>query len=109
LSVTLPKRLGIYYGWPSLVQGSNWNVTASIGIFSQFDLVVFGDGIESPAHGDHVNTQTVIQALNSLGKLPFGYVDMGVTTQNLSISQMQIAVNNWTAMGVKGIMWDDAG
>jgi hypothetical protein len=47
--------------------------------------------------------------LNSLGKLPFGYVDMGVTTKNLSISQMQIAVNNWTAMGVKGIMWDDAG
>jgi hypothetical protein len=77
--------------------------------FNQFDLIVFGDGIASPSHGDHLNTQTIIQSLDSLGKLSFGYVDLGVTTQNLSISLMQITVNNWTLMGVKGIMFDDAG
>lgn len=109
MSVNIPKYLGIYYGWPSLVQGANSNLTAAIQTFSQFDLIVFGDGLASPSHGDHVNTQTIIQSLNNLGKLTFGYVDLGVTTQNLSISQMQIIVNNWTAMGIKGIMWDDAG
>lgn len=109
LNINIPKSLCIYYGWPSLVQGVNGNLTAAIGTFSQFDLIVFGDGIASPSHGDHINTQTIIQSLNSLGKLTFGYVDLGVTTQNLSILQMQIIVNNWTMMGIQGIMWDDAG
>jgi hypothetical protein len=107
--VNVPKRLGIYYGWPSLVQGANGNLTDAAATFSQFDVVVFGDGISSSSHGDHTNTQTIIQSLNTLGKLSFGYIDLGVTTQNLSIAQMQTVVNNWAAMGVKGIMWDDAG
>ncbi|CAF3918781.1 unnamed protein product, partial [Rotaria sordida] len=106
LSVNVPKRLGIYYGWPSLVQGANWNLIAAINTFSQFDLIAFGDGIASPSHGDHANTQTIIQSLNNLGKLTFGYVDLGVITQNLSISQMQTTVNNWLAMGIKGIIYD---
>ncbi|CAF3525016.1 unnamed protein product, partial [Rotaria socialis] len=38
--VNVPKRLGIYYGWPSLVQGVQGNLTAAISIFSQFDLIV---------------------------------------------------------------------
>lgn len=109
LSVTAPKRLCIYYGWPSLVQGANGNLTAALNTFNQFDLVVFGDGIASLSHGDHTNTQTLIQSLNNFGKLTFGYVDLGVTTQNLTISQMQGIVNNWAAMGIQGIMWDDAG
>ncbi|CAF2233508.1 unnamed protein product, partial [Rotaria magnacalcarata] len=65
----------------------------------QFDLVVFGDGIASPSHGDHTNTQTIIQFLSNLGKLTFGYVDLGITKQNLSILQMQ-------AMGVQCIIYD---
>ncbi|CAF5224305.1 unnamed protein product, partial [Rotaria magnacalcarata] len=88
------------------VQG---NLTAAISIFSQFDLVVFGDGIASPSHGDHTNTQTIIQSLNNLGKLTFGYIDLGVTTQNLTILQMQTTVDEWAAMGINGILWDDAG
>ena len=108
-TVTVPKRLGIYYGWPSVVHGANGNLTAATAVFSQFDLVIFGDGLSSASHGDHANAQTIIGSLNSLGKLVYGYVDLGVTTQNLSIVQMQTTVNNWVAMGVKGIMWDDAG
>ncbi|CAM4741663.1 unnamed protein product [Rotaria magnacalcarata] len=108
-NVNVPKRLGIYYGWPSLVQGVQGNLTAAISIFSQFDLVVFGDGIASPSHGDHTNTQTIIQSLNNLGKLTFGYIDLGVTTQNLTILQMQTTVDEWAAMGINGILWDDAG
>jgi hypothetical protein len=107
-NVNVPKRLGIYYGSPSLVQDTNGNLSEAIDIFNQFDLIVFGDGIASPSHDDYNNTQIIIQALNNFGKLTFGYVDLGVTTQNLSISEMQIIVNNWTIMGIQGIMWDDA-
>ncbi|CAF1227707.1 unnamed protein product [Rotaria sordida] len=109
LIVNVPKRLGIYYGWPSLVHGANWNLTAAIITFSQFDLIVFGDGISAKSHGDHVNTQTIIQSLNNIGKLTFGYIDLGVITQNLSILQMQTTVDEWAAMGIQGIFWDDAG
>lgn len=109
LNVNIPKLLGIYYGWPSLVQGANYNLTAAVTTFSQFDLIVFGDGISSSTHGDHANTQIIIQSLNNLGKLTYGYIDLGVTTQNLSIQKMQTTVDDWAAMGIKGILWDDAG
>ncbi|CAF0862878.1 unnamed protein product [Didymodactylos carnosus] len=108
-SVTVPKYLCIYYGYPSLVDGSNWNVQNATAQFQQFDLIVFGDKIWNSSHGDHVNTQTIIGNLNQLGKSSYGYIDLGVTTQNLTIAQMQVAVQNWSAMGVKGIFWDDAG
>ncbi|CAF3800276.1 unnamed protein product [Rotaria sp. Silwood1] len=109
LSVNIPKRLGIYYAWPSVVHGANGNLTAAIITFSQFDLVVFGDGLSASSHDDHVNTQTIIQSLNNIGKLTFGYIDLGVTTQNLPISQMQTTVDDWAAMGIQWIFWDDAG
>ena len=111
VKVKLPKRLCVYYGWPSLAQNANGNLTAAIGIFNQFDLIVFGDGISASSHLDHANTQTIIQGLTGYGKLSFGYVDLGVSssTQNLSFAQMQTSVSNWAAMGVQGIMFDDAG
>ncbi|CAF1344096.1 unnamed protein product [Rotaria sordida] len=43
------------------VQGTNWNLTAAINTFSQFDVIVFDDGIASSSHGDHANTQIIIQ------------------------------------------------
>ncbi|CAF3058923.1 unnamed protein product, partial [Rotaria sp. Silwood2] len=109
LNVNVPKRLGIYYVWPSLVHGAYGNLTLAINTFSQFDVIVFGDGIASSSHGDHANTQIIIQSLNNLGKLSFGYIDLGVTTKNLSILQMQTTVDDWQAMEIKGILWDDAG
>ncbi|CAF2856563.1 unnamed protein product [Rotaria sp. Silwood2] len=109
LIVNIPKRLGIYYGWPSVVDSANGNLTAAIITFSQFDLIVFGDRLSVSSHGDHVNTQTIIQSLNSIGKLTFGYIDLGVTTKNLSILQMQTTVDDWVTMGIQGIFWDDAG
>ncbi|CAF4714684.1 unnamed protein product, partial [Rotaria sp. Silwood2] len=36
LTVNIPKRLGIYYGWPSVVDSANGNLTAAIITFSQF-------------------------------------------------------------------------
>ncbi|CAF3439424.1 unnamed protein product [Rotaria sp. Silwood1] len=108
-SVKVPKYLAIYYGWPSLVENSQGNVTAASNWFEQFDLIVFGDGIWKTTHGDHVKTQAIMSNLIARGKKVFGYVDLGVTTQNLNRKQMRQAVDGWSSMGANGIFWDDAG
>jgi hypothetical protein len=97
--VKVPKYLAIYYGWPSLVDNSQGNLTAASNCFEQFDLIVFGDGIWKTTHGDHLNTITIMSNLIANQKKVFGYVDLGVSTQNLSVAQMQEAVNGWLAMG----------
>ena len=98
-SVKVPKYLAVYYGWPSLVQNSQGDVTKASTWFKQFDLIVLGDGIWKPTHGDNVKTKAIIQNLITAGKKVFGYVDLGVSTQNLTETQMRQAVDGWVAMG----------
>ncbi len=98
-SVKVPKYLAIYYGWPSLVENSQGDVTKASNWFQKFDLIVFGDGIWKKTHGDHLKTETIIENLINGGKKVFGYVDLGVSTQNLSDAQMREAVDGWSAMG----------
>ena len=104
-----PLRLAIYYGWPSFVNNSQGDIDLAIQHFSQFDIVVFGDGLEHFSHPDHKNTATIIRRLVNQGVQVYGYVDMGVSTQNLSVSTAQQYVDAWHRMGVTGIFWDDAG
>jgi hypothetical protein len=99
-SVKVPKYLAVYYGWPSLVENSHGDVTIASIWFQKFDLIVLGDGIWETTHGDHIKTKTIISNLIFHGKKVFGYVDLGVSTQNLSEVQMREAVNGWATMGV---------
>ena len=71
--------------------------------------MVLGDGLEHPTHGDHAKTRTIIKLLVREGVEVYGYVDMGVSTQNLPLATAQQYVDEWRAMGVTGIFWDDAG
>jgi hypothetical protein len=107
--VARPKQLCIFYGWPSYVNSSGGNISRAIAEFSKCDMTVLGDGIEHVAHGDHGPTASIIAALRQAGKEGFGYIDLGVSTQNLPISNMQAYVNEWQAMGASGIFLDDAG
>jgi hypothetical protein len=107
--VARPKQLCIYYGWPSLVNGAGGNVARAAAEFGKFDMIVLGDGIEHTNHGDHGPTTSIISALRQAGKEVFGYVDLGVSTQNLPLAVMQDYVNEWQAMGASGIFLDDAG
>jgi hypothetical protein len=104
-----PKQLCIFYGWPSYVNSSDGNIGRAIAEFSKCDMTVLGDGIEHADHGDHGPTASVIAALRQPGKEVFGYIDLGVSTQNLPISNMQAYVNEWRAMGASGIFLDCAG
>jgi hypothetical protein len=75
-------------------------VTKASILLQKFDLIVLGDGIWETTHGDHIKTKTIISNLIFHGKKVFGYVDLGVSTQNLSEVQMREAVNGWATMGV---------
>ena len=41
-------RLAIYYGYPSLVNGANGDLEKAARVFSAYDVVVLGDGLEFP-------------------------------------------------------------
>ena len=44
----VPKRLAIYYGIPSLVNGAQGDTARAAAVFAEYDLAVFGDGLEFP-------------------------------------------------------------
>lgn len=109
LTVRPRGRLAIYYGWPSRVNGAGGNVDQAVAAFAAHDLIVFGDGLQYPSHPDHIRARQIIARLVAGGAEVYGYVDMGVTTQNLPLTTAQQYVDAWRAMGVQGIFWDDAG
>lgn len=109
LAQTGPKTFLIYYGWPSLIQNSNGTVVTAASQFSQYRYVVLGNGLQDPAHGDHAKTQQIVQHPLANGVTFFGYVDLGVSTQNLSLADIQTRVLQWKTMGIDGIFLDDYG
>jgi uncharacterized repeat protein (TIGR01451 family) len=107
---TIPVRLAIYYGYPSLVNGCEGDLDCATAAFCEFDLVVLGDGLEHPIHPDHDNTAIIINNLKTRCSTEvYGYCDLGVTTQNLPIETIRSCVDEWAEMGVAGIFLDDAG
>jgi hypothetical protein len=112
----LPEKLAIYYGFPSLVNGSDGDLLAATEVFNDYDLVVLGERLQDPDHPDHTNTKTII---NKLGVRPnktavYGYIPIGVTNlpsnqTSLSFLQIQQRAEAWAEMGVAGIFLDQAG
>lgn len=105
-----PYKLLIYYGFPSALNG----IPSLDGIaqaLSEYDVVVLGGGLQEPAHPDHANVVQIISKVHALSPstLIFGYIDLGVSTFNYSIPEMQGYTDNWKITGADGIFWDDAG
>jgi len=103
-----PDNLLIFYGWlnsfNSAVNG--WNNESVAQDMAKYSLIVLGDGIQDPGHGDYANTQIIIprvQALNPCAKI-FGYVTVNQTQANFETKAGQ-----WNTLGVDGIFMDEAG
>lgn len=103
-----PKNLLIYYGYPSAINGASSlsQVANTIGSYAD---VVLGDTLEDPSHPDHQNTVAILANPATSHTLVFGYVDLGVSTQNLSINEIENRINQWKTTGAKGIFLDDFG
>lgn len=102
------KDLLVYYGWPNAFNSATngWDNNKVVKDMAKYDLIVFGDGLQDPGHGDHANAHIIIDKLKEIKPwiLIFGYVD---TAQ--SYSSFCGKVDGWNAMAVHGIFMDKAG
>jgi hypothetical protein len=105
------QSLLIYYGFPSLINGSQ-SLQEAVEHFRRYSMVVLGDGLHDPRHPNHE------AALHVITQLPqvrfFGYVDLGVHSphhrmQNLSLAEIEQRAGCWRRMGAVGILLDDYG
>lgn len=105
-----PHKLCVFYGVPQGVN-SLFDDNKAAQVFARYDYVVFGAGLEDPGNTYHASTINIISIMKGLnpGIQVFGYVDIGVTTGNFTITQMQTFVDQWSTMGVSGIFFDVAG
>lgn len=103
-------RLLVYYGTPEGVNNL-WNPEKAAKVFSQYDYIVFGDELEFPDNVHNASTMEVVQNVLRLKPTTkiFGYVDLGVTTVNLSMTEIKKRIDQWKDAGVNGIFLDDAG
>jgi len=108
-------RLGIFYGYPSLVNGAGGSMTRAVAAFSAYDILVFGDGLEfdAPRAGcagaaEHRFAKDLIGRLAPRRISVFGYVDLG-RTQGLSAAQLHDRIGRWAEMGARGVLFDEAG
>jgi hypothetical protein len=104
-----PKSLLIYYGYPSLINGAQNNLAKAASTLGAYADVVLGDTLELSSNGDHADTTQILANPAMANTMVFGYVDLGVSTENLSISQMETEISDWKSTGVKGIFLDDFG
>ena len=120
-------RLAIYYGYPSLINGSHGDVKKAAGVFARYRVVVLGDGIEFPdrqpnrgPQGDpaeHQKAEEIMVAVHQLNpRIEFyGYVCLGDLPSHkgkataLTTGELKDRIRLWKRMGVKGIFLDEAG
>jgi hypothetical protein len=97
-----PLKLCIYYGWPSTVK--DWTVAGAASVFKDYDLVVFGAGLEDSSHSDHQNTDDIINHTDMSNTEVYGYI----TIQDGQTAN-ETKIDNWNTMGVAGIFVDEYG
>ncbi len=101
------QRLGIFYGWPSLFNGATSLDQAASGL-GHYQVVVLGAGLQSPTHGDHAKTRTIIKALGDGETRVYGYIPLGASS-GLDQAAILKQAAAWKVMGVAGIFFDEAG
>jgi hypothetical protein len=110
-------RLAIYYGYPSLVENAGGDVPRAIAAFAEYDVIVFGDGLELDASGrdpgldaERRKLHEIVRGLRITPRRPlvFGYIDLG---RSQALTQIEISrrVALWQRAGVDGIFFDEAG
>lgn len=116
LASAAPRRLAVYYGYPSLVNGARGDLDRAVAVFSEYDVIVLGDGLEfsTPGHGagpdEHTFTRRLIQRLRVSGRRPlvYGYIDLG-RSQALALEEISDRIDRWAAMDAGGVFLDEAG
>jgi hypothetical protein len=103
-----PGSLLLYYGYPASINGAS-SVSEAAAEFGRYDYVVWGEGLENPAHPDHANAVAIIANEGTAATRIFGYVDLGVASQNLPATEIETRVTRWSQMGADGVLFDHFG
>jgi hypothetical protein len=113
-----PQRLAIYYGYPTRVENAGGDVTRAAAVFSRYDVLVLGDGLELPvdetpdagARAERQQLAELIALLHAPSRRSeiYGYIDLG-STQQLPAAEIERRVDAWRRAGVDGIFFDEAG
>lgn len=103
-----PGPLAVFYGWPSLVNGSGGDPAAAVAAFARFEAVVLGDATPTPA-GDPA-AAVVAGSLAGRTRL-YGYVSLGrgPGQPDWSTAALGRRLGAWAEWGVEGILLDCAG
>lgn len=101
------RSLLIFYATPDSIN-AQFNQDYSAGILSRYTDVVLGSGLENPSNSDYANTTAIMSKLAALSPstVVWGYIDTGVTTANYPLSTLQTQIDQWVAIGAKGIFLD---
>lgn len=99
----------IYYGWLNSFNSATnaWDndlVAADMG--SNYDILVFGDGVADPSHTDFANSQYIINKIKTdhpAVKI-FGYV-----SANQALVDFQAKASQWDTLKADGIFMDEMG
>lgn len=93
----------IYLGNPALINESVTTLEAA-GHFAKYDHVVLGNSAQDPSDPDYAATMEVISLIRASKDVKFyGYIDCGVNTLNLSISELQVIIQQWKDIDAMGI------
>ncbi len=105
-----PRKLLIYYAIPININGVN-DADYAAGILANYDDVVLGGGLQDPEHANYATTTSIIQKLAALSPntVVWGYIDIGVSTNNHSLATLQEQIDQWVFAGATGIFCDDYG
>jgi hypothetical protein len=110
LASTGLRSLLIYYAPPNIINGK-FDDNYAAGVLSRYDDVVLGTGLEDPGSPYYASTTAIISKVAALSPdtIIWGYIDCGVTTGNLSLATLQTQIDQWIAMGARGIFCDVIG
>lgn len=103
-----PKKLLIYYSWPSIINGAS-TIDQAAQEFGRYDVIVLGDLLEKGSHPDHANTVAILAHPALAATTAFGYITLGVTSQNLSSAEIHTRIDEWQATGADGVILDEFG
>ena len=104
MSNLLPKKLCMYFGYPSLVNGAAGNINTAVNTFKQYDQVIFPNGLEDISHPDYLNTIAIINHPDMANTTVFGEID-----STKPFGQNKSKIDLWKINGAKGVFCNKFG
>lgn len=103
-----PQSLLCYYGYP-IAYRNLWARQLVIDQIGSFDHYICGDQYQDPAHEVYADTVAICKGVRKIGTKVWGYVPIGVNTENLSLATIRTRIQQWSVIGVDGIFLDEFG